>query len=60
MIIDGNDKEKETMKAFHQGNREEGLKLQEEFAAQFREEYKKRIIAHAKRFADIMGIVKNV
>ncbi|MBE5977362.1 MAG: LPS biosynthesis protein [Paenibacillaceae bacterium] len=40
MIIDGNDKEKEAMKAFHQGNRKEGLKLQEEFAAQFREEYK--------------------
>ena len=40
MIIDGNDKEKEAMKAFHQGNRKEGLKLQEEFAAQFRGEYK--------------------
>lgn len=29
MVIDGNDKEKEAMKAFHQGNRKEGLKLQE-------------------------------
>lgn len=39
MIIDGNEKEKEAMIAFHRGNRAEGLKLQEKFAAQFREEY---------------------
>lgn len=40
MIIDGNQKEKEAMQAFHKGDRIEGLKLQEEFAAAFREEYK--------------------
>lgn len=42
MIIDGNPKEKEAMKAFHAGNREEGFRLQEEFAAAFREEYKEK------------------
>jgi len=40
MIIDGNPKEKEAMMEFHKGNRKEGLRLQEEFAAAFREEYK--------------------
>lgn len=40
MRIDGNPKEKEAMAAFHAGNRAEGLKLQEEFAKKFREEYK--------------------
>ena len=42
MIIDGNQKEKDAMAQFHQGNREEGLRLQEEFAAAFREYYKDR------------------
>ena len=36
MIIEGNPKEKEAMKAFHEGDRAKGLKLQEEFAAAFR------------------------
>lgn len=40
MIIDGNPKEKEAMRMFHAGNREEGLRIQEEFASEFREEYK--------------------
>ena len=39
MIIEGNQKEKEAMRAFHRGDRQEGLRLQEEFAAEFREEY---------------------
>lgn len=39
MIIDGNTKEKEAMAAFHAGNRKEGLRIQEEFAKAFREEY---------------------
>ncbi len=42
MIIEGNQKEKDAMKAFHEGNRQMGLELQEEFAAAFREEYKNR------------------
>ena len=40
MIIEGNQKELDAMKEFHKGNRKEGLRLQEEFAAEFREEYK--------------------
>lgn len=39
MIIDGNEKEKAAMKEFHNGNRQKGLILQEEFAAEFRKEY---------------------
>ena len=40
MIIEGNQKELDAMKEFHRGNRQEGLKLQEEFAAAFREAYR--------------------
>lgn len=40
MKIEGNEKQKAAMAAFHQGDRPEGLRLQEEFAAAFREEYK--------------------
>lgn len=40
MVIEGNKKEKEAMAAFHKGDRQLGLKLQEEFASAFREEYK--------------------
>lgn len=39
MKIEHNPKELEAMKEFHKGNRAEGLKLQEEFAAEFRKEY---------------------
>lgn len=39
MIIDGNEKERAAMREFHKGNRQEGLRLQEEFAADFRREY---------------------
>lgn len=42
MKIENNLKELAAMKAFHKGNREEGLRLQEEFAAAFREEYKNK------------------
>ena len=40
MIIDGKPIEKAAMEQFHKGNRQEGLRIQEEFASQFREEYK--------------------
>ena len=40
MNIEGNKKEIEEMEQFHKGNRQEGLRLQEQFAAAFREEYK--------------------
>ena len=36
------EKEKAAMAEFHKGNRKEGLRLQEEFAAAFREEYKEK------------------
>ena len=39
MIIDDNPTEKEAMKAFHAGRRDKGLKIQEEFASEFRREY---------------------
>ena len=39
MIIEGNEKEKAAMAEFHKGNRPEGLRLQEEFASEFRTEY---------------------
>ena len=39
MIIENNPKEIAAMQEFHKGNRPEGLRLQEEFASQFREEY---------------------
>ena len=42
MIIDGNEIEKAAMKEFHRGNRKEGLRIQEEFASAFREEYKEK------------------
>ncbi len=42
MIIDGNEIEKAAMKEFHKGNRKEGLRIQEEFASAFREEYKEK------------------
>ena len=42
MIIDGNEIEKAAMKEFHKGNRAEGLRLQEEFAAEFRKEYQNK------------------
>ena len=35
MVIENNPKELAAMKKFHEGNRAEGLKLQEEFASEF-------------------------
>ena len=60
MIIEGNTKEIEAMEQFHKGNRQEGLRLQEEFAAAFREEYKEKDLALVRKPAAIMVIVKNV
>lgn len=39
MIIEGNEKECAAMQEFHKGNRQEGLRLQEKFASEFRREY---------------------
>ena len=59
MIIEGNEKEIEAMEQFHKGNRQEGLRLQEKFAAAFREEYKDKDHC-ARKPAAIMEIVKSV
>lgn len=42
MIIEGNSKELDAMECFRKGNRKRGLKLQEEFVSEFREEYKEK------------------
>lgn len=42
MDIDNNPIEKRAMEAFHRGERAEGLRIQEEFAAEFREEYREK------------------
>lgn len=42
MIIEGNKKEIAAMEQFRKGNRQEGLRLQEEFASEFKEEYKNK------------------
>lgn len=42
MKIEGNEKEIAAMREFHRGNRAEGLRLQEEFAAEFREAYREK------------------
>ena len=57
MMIENNPKELAAMKEFHKGNRPEGLRLQEEFAAEFREEYKDT--APVKKPAAITGTAKN-
>ena len=60
MKIEGNQKELDAMAEFHKGNRTEGLRLQEEFAAEFREEYKDKTIVPVRKPAVIMEIAKNV
>lgn len=42
MQIDGNVTEKRAMEEFRKGNRKEGLRIQEEFAAEFRRVYADR------------------
>lgn len=42
MIIENNPVEKEAMEAYRRGDRGEAQRLQEKFAAQFREEYKEK------------------
>lgn len=42
MKIEGNEKELQAMEAFRRGDRKEGLRLQEEFAAAFRKEYQEK------------------
>ena len=60
MKIEGNQKELDAMKEFHKGNREEGLRLQEEFAAAFREEYKEKDHCPCKKACRYHGNCKAV
>lgn len=47
------------MEQFHKGNRQEGLRLQEEFAAEFREEYKEKDHCPCKKPVVIMETAKS-
>lgn len=58
MIIDGNEIEKAAMTEFHKGNRKEGLRIQEEFAAAFREEYKEKDHCSCKKACHYHGNCK--
>ena len=55
MKIEGNQKELDAMAEFHKGNRAEGLRLQEEFAAEFREEYKESTATSCKFDTPVSG-----
>lgn len=58
MKIEGNEKEIAAMEQFHQGNRAEGLRLQEEFASEFREEYQNKDHCSCKKACRYHGNCK--
>ncbi|HAX51005.1 MAG TPA: LPS biosynthesis protein [Lachnospiraceae bacterium] len=58
MIIDNNPKEIKAMEAFHRGDRKEGSRLQEEFASEFREEYKNKDHCSCKKSCRYHGNCK--
>ena len=58
MIIEGNEKEKAAMAEFHKGNRPEGLRLQEEFASEFRKEYAEKDHSPCKKACRYHGNCK--
>ena len=60
MIIEGNPIQKEAMDAFHKGDRTEGLRLQEEFAATFRREYREKDHCPCQKPAVITATARNV
>ena len=60
MVIENHPKELAAMEEFHKGNREEGLRLQEEFAAEFGRNIKRRIIVPVKRHAGITATAGSV
>lgn len=59
MVIEHNLKELAAMAEFHKGNRAQGLKLQEKFASEFREEYKDKDHCPCKKPAAIMETARN-
>lgn len=58
MKIDGNPIEKKAMEAFREGKREEGFRIQEEFASAFREEYKDKDHCSCKKACRYHGNCK--
>lgn len=58
MHIEGNQKELDAMLQFHKGNRAEGIKLQEEFASEFREKYKNKDHCSCKKVCAYHGNCK--
>ena len=60
MIIEGNEKECAAMQEFHKGNRQEGLRLQEKFASEFRREYADKDHCPCQKLADTTETAKNV
>lgn len=58
MTIEHNPKELAAMAEFRKGNRAEGLKLQEEFASEFREEYKDKDLCPCKKACRYHGNCK--
>jgi hypothetical protein len=55
MVIDGNEKEKRAMEAFHQGDRERGDRLQSEFVAELREHIKTQEHCPCEKSCDYHG-----
>ena len=60
MIIENHPKQLAAMEEFHKGNRAEGLRLQEEFAAQFREEYKDKDHCPCQKAWLYIGPIRNM
>lgn len=58
MKIEGNEKEIAAMKQFHQGNKVKGLRLQEEFASEFRKAYKNKDHCSCKKACRYHGNCK--
>lgn len=58
MKIEGHPKELAAMEAFHRGDRAEGLRLQEEFAAAFRAEYRDKDHCPCKKVCRYHGNCK--
>ena len=59
MIIEGNQKELDAMKEFHKGNRQEGLRLQEEFAADSERNTRTKITVHVRKPAGITATARS-
>ncbi len=58
MKIDGNEIELRALEVFHQGNREEALKIQDEFVEAFRAHYEKKDHCSCKKACKYHGKCK--